>query len=352
MKPFSFLLLILLMLPIFSSCAMQTTQTKSRRRNDPLIDKIIATKTHAQIDFETLIKTISSYDVIYLSEKHDNPAHHQIQKKVINALIKRKLYPTIGFEFFAMEDTPDLLNFIDSGNAHHSKEIETAIEMDLRKKLGWDTQPDDMWRYYFDLLKLARDEKLQVAGIDLPSTLKKRITRKGIEGLSPIEREQIFSTHLSNDTYKKYMFSIFKSAHCGMAQSEMQAKLYTTWIARNDKMALSISRLNQYRKGPVVVIIGKGHTEYGLGVIDRVAAIDKTIRQVNIGLTEISNKPSSLGQYLLPLELKGFKKAPPADYLWFTPRVSSVDPCKEFQEMLKKIKKHQHSLVGDKPKSF
>jgi uncharacterized iron-regulated protein len=342
MKPFNFLLLILLIPPILSSCAMQATQAKPIMKNDPLIDQIIATKTHAKIDFETLIKAISTYDVIYLSEKHDNPIHHQIQQRVIHALIKRKLYPTIGFEFFAMEDTPDLLNFIDSGKVHHPKQIEKAIELDLRQKLGWDTQPDEMWRYYFDLLKLARDERLQVAGIDLPSTLKRRLTRKGIEGLSPIEREQIFSTHLSNDTYKKYMFSIFKSAHCGMAQSNMQAKLYTTWTARNDKMALSITRLNQYRKGkgPVVVIIGKGHTEYGLGVIDRVEAIDKTIKQVNIDLTEVTIKPSSLGQYLLPLELKGFEKAPPADYLWLTPRVSNADPCQEFHEMLKKMKKH------------
>ena len=342
MKPFNFLLLILLVPPILSSCAMQATQAKPIMKNDPLIDQIIATKTHAKIDFETLIKAISTYDVIYLSEKHDNPIHHQIQQRVIHALIKRKLYPTIGFEFFAMEDTPDLLNFIDSGKVHHPKQIEKAIELDLRQKLGWDTQPDEMWRYYFDLLKLARDERLQVAGIDLPSTLKRRLTRKGIEGLSPIEREQIFSTHLSNDTYKKYMFSIFKSAHCGMAQSNMQAKLYTTWTARNDKMALSITRLNQYRKGkgPVVVIIGKGHTEYGLGVIDRVEAIDKTIKQVNIDLTEVTIKPSSLGQYLLPLELKGFEKAPPADYLWLTPRVSNADPCQEFHEMLKKMKKH------------
>jgi len=291
------------------------------------------------MDFESLIKDISTYDVIYLSEKHDNPEQHLIQQKIIGRLIETGLTPTIGFEFFSMEDTPDLLNFVDSGKVHHSKKIEKFIEADLRKKLGWDSQSDQMWSYYYDLLSLAKKEKLQVAGIDLPGTLKRRITRKGIKGITPIEKEQVFSTQLADDVYKDYMFSIFKAVHCGMGHGKMQAKLYGTWVARNDKMAHSITRLYKYRKGPVVIIVGGGHTEYGLGVIDRVSAIDKTIKQVNIALREISVKPSELTEYLRPLELEGFKKVPVADFLWFTQRVSYADPCEEFKKSLQKMKK-------------
>jgi uncharacterized iron-regulated protein len=323
-----------------------TDALKSHKRTDPLIGKIIDPKTQTEMDFKTLIKAISTYDVIYLSEKHDNLKHHQIQQRVIKRLAESNLKPTIGFEFFAVEDTSDLQNFIDSGRVHHSMEIEKIIETDLRRKVGWDTQSDEMWSYYFGLLNLARKESLQVSGIDLPSTLKNRITRKGIKGLSPIEREQIFSTHLSDDVYRNYMFSIFKSAHCGIPQGRMQEKLYTTWMARNDMMALSISKLHQYNKGPVVIIIGGGHTEYGLGVINRVAAIDKSIKQINIGLTEITITPSKLEEYLLPLDLKGYPKTPMADYLWFTQRVSYTDPCEKFKDMLEKMKSHKDASNG------
>jgi len=311
------------------------------KRKDPLIGKIINTKSNKAIDFESLIKNISTYDVIYLSEKHDNPVHHHIQKRVILGLIEKGLTPALGFEFFSLEDTSDLLNFVDSGKVAHPQKIEKIIEIDLRKKLRWDTQSDKMWNYYYDLLSLAKKEKLQVAGIDLPSTLKKRITRKGITGISPIEKEQVFTTQLSDETYKDYMFSIFKAVHCGMGNKTMQSRLYDTWVARNDKMALSITRLYKHGKGPIVIIIGGGHTEYGLGVIDRVAAIDKTIKQVNIALKEISVKPSGLSEYVLPLELAGFEKNPLADFLWFTQRVSYADPCEEFKKSLQKMKKTQ-----------
>lgn len=336
MSRFFFLLYIFFCLSIIQSCA---TANKSIMRDDPLIGKIVDARTGRVIDFQSLVKAVSHHDVIYLSEKHNNPEHHLFQERLIRGLFENGLTPSIGFEFFSMDDTPDLLNFIDSGKVEHSKKIDKIIEDDLRRKLGWDTQPDESWKYYFDLLSLAKEKNLNVAGIDLSNSLKKRITRKGIEGLSPIEKEQIFSTRMENDVYKDYMFSIFKSVHCGMEHGNMQSRLYDTWVARNDKMAHSISRLYTLYKGPVIIIIGGGHTEYSLGVIDRVRAIDKKITQVDIGLREISVRPSNVSEYLMPLELAGFNRVPPAQYLYFTQRVSYADPCEEFKKSLEKMKK-------------
>jgi hypothetical protein len=127
----------------------------------------------------------------------------------------------------------------------------------------------------------------------------------------------------------------------------MTTRLYDTWMARNDKMALSISQLYESQsdkkspQGPILVIIGGGHTQYGLGVMDRVKAIYPGLSQVNIGLTEITRKPSDLEAYLQPLELEGFEPVPTADYLWFTQRVSYTDPCEEFKAAFKKMKPNE-----------
>jgi len=336
-----FIILVFFAISLVQSCV---TTKKSIKRKDPLIGQIINTKTNKAMGFESLIKDLSLYDVIYLSEKHDNPEHHHIQERVIRELIEQGLTPTLGFEFFSMEDTPDLLNFVDSGKVAHSEKIEKIIEADLRKKLRWDSQSDKMWNYYYSLLKITKKNQLPVAGIDLPETLKKRITSKGIKGISSLEKEQVFTTPLSDESYKDYMFSIFKAVHCGMGNKKMQSRLYGTWVARNDQMAHSITRLYKHRKGPIVIIIGGGHTEHGLGVIDRVTKVNKTIKQVNLALKEISVSPSNLEEYVLPLELKGFEKLPPADYLWFTQRVSYADPCEEFKKSLEKMKRKSDKL--------
>ncbi len=331
------LLFFLFFIPVaIQSCAVNRIPVK---RQDPLIGRIIDTRTSVPVDFDTLIEKISTHDVIYLSEKHDNPDHHAMQQRVIKQLIQNGIVPLIGFEFFSMEDTPDLLNFIDSGKAAHSKNLTKIIESDLRKKLGWDTQPDNMWAYYYDLLTVARENSLEVAGLDLPTTLKKRITRKGMDGITPIEKEQVFSTRLSDQGYKDYMLSIFRVVHCGMGNEQMQSKLWDTWVARNDRMALSITRLKHHHKGPLVVIIGGGHTEYGLGVINRVAAIDPNLTQINFAFREISTTPADLPEYLTPLDLEGYNRVAPADFLFFTQRVSYEDPCEEFKKSMRKMKK-------------
>ena len=321
-----------------AACAVHDPKNPAMRQ-DPLIDRIIDSRTGTPITFETLIAQISGNDVIYLSEKHNNPSHHQFQHQVIKALIQQDISPVLAFEFFAMAETPVLLNFIDSGKVPHSPKMMAVMETDLRKKLGWDSQPDDLWKFYWELLVLAREKGLQTAGIDLTTSLTRRITRKGLDGLTPIEKDMIFSTSLNNPAYQAYMEDLFKQVHCGMAMPDMQKRLYDTWLARNDTMAQSISRLKQHAKGPVVVIIGGGHTEYGLGVMDRLSELAPNISQTNIALTEILRDPAPLYNYLEPLILDGFGARLPADFLVFSQRVSYKDPCETFKRQLEKMKR-------------
>ncbi|MCP3944212.1 MAG: ChaN family lipoprotein [Desulfobacteraceae bacterium] len=333
---FGLYLLLFLIIPVIFACAIAP---KTKMRQDPLIGQIIDAATHKTISFNTLVDKIASQDVIYLSEKHDNPIHHAIQHKIIQDLIEKGKFPVLGFEFFSMDDTPLLLDFTDSGKAKHSPKIEKAIEQQTRKQLNWDSQSDTMWAYYYDLLTLARDNNLLISGLDLSKPLRHRITRKGLEGLTGIEKKLIFSSRFSNGPYQARMKSIFKAVHCGMDHGKMTSRFYDTWVARNDKIALSISQLYEKNaKGPIVVIIGGGHTEYGLGVMDRVSAINPDISQVNIGLTEITIDPSELEDYMQPLELKGFDPRKPSDYLWFTQRVSYENPCEKFKASFKEMK--------------
>ena len=70
------------------------------------------------------------------------------------------------------------------------------------------------------------------------------------------------------------MKSVFVSVHCGMDHGRMTDRLYDTWVTRNDRMARSVVQLlnavqtkdrdeARRKTGPVVIIIGAGHTEYG-----------------------------------------------------------------------------------------
>lgn len=339
-----------LILCLFCGCAAKVPIVK---RDDPLIGTIIRTDTGEFVCFEDLIDSLIHSDIIYLSEKHDNPKHHAIQHQVIQAFINQGRAPILGFEFFSYKDTPLLLNLVDASTKAHppqlSKKMKKKLEQRIRVKLGWKNQSDTMWGYYWNLIKLAADNDLYAAGLDLGSIEKRRITRKGLDKISPIELQQLFSTQFSNPVYESYMKSIFVSVHCGMDHGRMTDRLYDTWVARNDRMAMSVVELANAvqtqdldtagrKLGPIVVIIGAGHTKYGLGVMNRVDHLKPNASQTNLAITEIYTKPCDIAQYLKPLSLEGFDPVPPADYLWFTQRVSYDDPCVKFKDELKKIK--------------
>lgn len=321
---------------LLQSCA--TADKKPVRPDDPLAGKILDGRTGAVIPFSRLMADLMDHEVIYLSEKHDNPMHHAIQHRIIQHLLDTGLSPALGFEFFAVHDTPLLLRFVDSGSHDHPEKINTMIETDLRRQLHWDRQSDRMWQYYFDLLKLARDNTLTAAGLDLSGPQKRRITRKGLANITGLEKKMIFSTGYDNPVYAQHMKAVFTKVHCGMGNEDMMDRLYDTWTARNDTMARSITMLAEETTGPVVVIIGNGHTEYGLGVVDRVKFLAPALSQVNLALTEVRPKPADLKDYTAPLDLEGFASLPPADYIWLTQRVSYEDPCQAFKTSLQKMK--------------
>jgi len=321
---------------LLQSCA--TTEKKPVRPDDPLAGKILDASSGEKLPFSRLMAHLAAHDVIYLSEKHDNPMHHAIQHRIIQHLVDTGLPPALGFEFFAFHDTPLLLSFVDSGSHDHPEKVNAMIKTDLRRQLHWDRQSDQMWQYYFDLLKLARDNNLTAAGLDLSGPQKRRITRKGLAGISKLEKQQIFSTGFDNPVYAQHMKAVFKTVHCGMGNADMLDRLYDTWTARNDAMARSITRLAEAVTGPVVVIMGNGHTEYGLGVVDRVRFLDPALSQVNLALTEIRPVPADIDTYIAPLDLEGFPLLFPADYIWLTQRVSYEDPCQAFKKSLKKMK--------------
>ena len=61
---------------LFCGCA---TTAKIVMRDDPLIGTVVRGDTGKPVRFADLMDKLIHSDIIYLSEKHDNPMHHVIQ---------------------------------------------------------------------------------------------------------------------------------------------------------------------------------------------------------------------------------------------------------------------------------
>ncbi|WP_176819265.1 ChaN family lipoprotein [Ferrimonas sediminum] len=240
----------------------------------------------APLSPEQLLARMQASDVIYLGETHDNPHHHQMQLLALTQLVDAGIRPAIGFEFFFQQQTGWLMDYSLGQGSTLSPDTDGLDERALRRRLGWTHKPQ--WHYYAPLLRLARQYQLPLFGADLDTGLRLRLSRIDFEQLSSVERRLLPANDLDSDAYQQLMLKTLDQAHCHHANDETLRRLYTTFLLRNEAMADAIvaMRADLTAAQPVVVILGKGHTEFDMGVVERVAHRQPGLRQLNIGLAE------------------------------------------------------------------
>jgi uncharacterized iron-regulated protein len=288
----------------------------------------------AVLEHAALARRIDAADVIYLGEKHGNRFHHAAQLRVIRELVARGKRPAIAFEVVTLPETSELVSFVQSP----AGAAEPAAR--LRHALGW-SGDDYRWRDYGPLFEFARANQLPVAGIDLPRSLRRRISRVGLEGLVAPERSQLHDSGFVDAEYEEIMHERLNTAHCGFAPPTLRARLYATWVARNDAMAAAITALAAEQPGqPVVVIVGSEHAANNMGVYERVAHRAPALRQLNIGFR--GRVPGmDLKSDLAPVERGARRFAPAHEVLWLTAN-DGPDPataCAGLEQQMNKISK-------------
>jgi len=311
-------------------CACAHQGSAPNHSPNPLVGKIVSGATGEEISEGELLAEMAGAQVVYLGERHDSPYHHEGQVRVLRGLTKAGKSPGLGFEVFPVHQTSILMNYVKL--PEHSGLSEEGFDTDawLREKLGW-TDQDPRWESYGELLRMAREQQLPVFGIDLPRSLRHRISQGGSGDLLPAEAQQLRPSGLDNDNYRQLMYEQFKRSHCGYGSEEYLGRLYDNWVARNDVMAATIeAMLEDEANLPVVVIVGHGHTRYQMGVYERLADARPGIRQVNLAFQSVYGG-SDTKDYSTRREFQGVDYSPTYEYIWFTDeRTSNPDHCKQF----------------------
>ena len=322
---------------------------------DPLAGKIFESVGGNEITYAVLLERILHSDVVYLGEKHDNAEHHNLQRRILDDVIRAGKRGQIGFEFFSVEQTSWLMQYAANqmftpglpGMDFKPEELEIKKEQALRRRLGWDSRGEEEWEYYFSLVNKAGVAGFPVFGSDLPGGLIARISRIGLEELLPIEKaplvlllggEDAFRAFIQDATinvspYRELMFRKLKDSHCGWASDKMLGKLFQTWQARNLQMAHAIhSMLAGSNNRPILFVVGAGHLEHNMGIMELVNRLDPAVLQLNLGFKEVDMIPSPPVAYFNGPSINETVFAPEHEIFYFTGRASFEDPCGIFRK--------------------
>lgn len=142
---------------------------------------IVDARTRGTVSFDEMIRRIEGKDFVFVGESHDNPAHHQAQLSVIEALEGRGVRIAIGLEMF-MKSSQEAL---DDWVAGRIPENEFVAIFDRNWEGG-------LWTLYRPIFLYARERRVPMVGLNLDRRYVERVSRSGIESLddggSPVIR--------------------------------------------------------------------------------------------------------------------------------------------------------------------
>ncbi len=246
----------LMMVSMLSACAAAGTPQPEREIPGGTILDAAADRP---ITFDALIERLSGVRVVYVGEQHTNPAHHAVQLRIIQALARRWTDTQVGMEMFARTYQPRLEQW-------------AAGEWDwptFLREVHWYAN----WKFddtlYRDILDFVRENRLKLAGLNIPFDLPSKIAIGGIDSLLPRDRAMLPERiDLSNAAHRDYVKSI-SEMHAFPGRGDFE-NFYAAQCAWEDGMAHAIAeRLGNSR---MVVLAGNGHIIRKFGIPDRAFA--------------------------------------------------------------------------------
>lgn len=253
---------------------------------------ILSAETGKPLSFEELLKDLKQVRAIYVGEQHTNPAHHEIQLRIITELFKACPDMAVGMEMFDRSYQPVL----DQWSAGQLEESE------FLKKVHWYANWKFDFELYRNILAFIKEKHIRLTALNIPFHIPPKIAVGGIKSLSHDDRKYIpLKIDTSNAAHRAYAEKIYRHHHHlkGRENFEHFYEAQCVWedvMAESAAMALKVNE-------KMVILTGTGHMIYKFGIPDRVSA-------------QTGGAPF---RTVLPIQAGGEPDWSAGDYFWITP---------------------------------
>jgi len=267
MKKFGFALLAVIAL-LLSAGALDASEVDLLPLGDPgrayLIGsagpgEILDTRRNTKVDVAEMVAELKDARVILLGEDHTHLGEKLLQAAILKGLVDQGMKLSLGMEFFQRGDDEILGRW---GNHKINGE-------EFLRKVGWYDRGSYRWDYYAPIMKVARDHEIRVVGLNVPRDIPRVVNRKGLEGLSDVQKAIVGSINPGNSPQHRYLISRYFGESVAMMPPAWFDRMYAAQCLWDTVMARSI--LDNLRDGEtMVVVVGGGHVAYDLGIARRI----------------------------------------------------------------------------------
>lgn len=276
----------------------------------PLAGRIWDARAARFVDAQDLFERVRQARFVLLGEVHDNPDHHELQLRVIQASAAVSPPPALGMEQF---DTGYQAR-IDEATHAREPTSETVADAGMFDRAGWN------WPLYEPLVTAALHNRMPLLALNLSRADARRVASGGFGVLGEGRATRLGLDSVWSDVRETMLRQILTAAHCGRLPEEHAAGLIRAQRARDAVMAESLMK---HSGRAAVAVLGNGHARRDLGVPLYLARLEPAADIVVVGLTEVEAQRIDPADYAAPAA----GAAPAYDFVWFTPRAQRKNPC-------------------------
>lgn len=277
----------------------------------PLVGRIWDMRANRAVDEPALIERLKSAEAVLLGETHDNPEHHRLQQKLLNARLATGEKPALVMEQFDTERQPAI------DRARQAGEDADALARSAEIAKGWD------WAAYRPLVARALQDGLPVIAANFSRERMRAVIREGFATFDAAELARLQVEAAWSAGRDQYLAGVIEASHCGQIDARMKEGLVRGQRLRDAVMADAM--LPALDRG-VVAILGRGHIRRDVGAPRYLEIRRPGTRTLAIAFVEVSPEKATPEAY----ESERAEGVAPYDFLWFTARADRPDPCANF----------------------
>jgi len=259
-------LLLLASLSFLFFQAPPPSDTRAASASGYVPERVYDAQRKTFVDFEVMLADLTTADVVFVGEQHDDPNTHRLEAAILEGLKRRKVAVTVSLEMFERDVQPRLDAYL-AGTVQEE-------EM-LKDSRPWPRYATD----YRSLVELARTQRWRVIAANVPRRIASAVAKDGRSVIDrlPSDERAFVARDLEcplDDYFERFAESMGSHPAPDKKPEEQRAmteRYYWSQCAKDETMAESIAMAAQKRSapGPVVHYNGAFHSDFGLGTAER-----------------------------------------------------------------------------------
>ncbi|HTZ41475.1 MAG TPA: ChaN family lipoprotein [Syntrophales bacterium] len=211
-------------------------------------NQVLRLQDQTVISFDSMVAEASKSRVIVIGETHDNRAHHDRQLKIIRTLYEGGVPAAVGLEMFRAENQEMLDKWWRWGMP--TEQFETLY------RENWGLP----WPLYRDIFLYARQKRIPLVGLNVPSEAISKVARDGYGSLTEAERRKLPPgiTCTLDESYRSFIRKAFtEHAHASGLPFDHFCEAQMVWDT-----AMAVYALEYLDKNPgsrMVILTGSVH---------------------------------------------------------------------------------------------